>query len=186
MKRLFAIAAMCGFCLLTTGTNAQDTKTKMSKQAKKEQRELIRKQNAALTSLAIDSSAFVLEADQLRSKRGTTINVPSSLNFVAVNGKNGFVQIGSNAAVGTNGVGGVSVDTQVTKITVEKNAKTGAYSIQLNCMSTAGIFDISISSSDDGQMATATIGGNWGGKLTYIGRLVPLPLSTVYKGTPRY
>lgn len=186
MKQLITMAFICGFCFAIIGVNAQETGEKTSKQTKKEQRELIRQQNVALVGLAIDSAAFVLEADRLQSKRGITINVPSNLNFIAVNGESGFVQIGSNMTIGPNGVGGVSTETQVTKMVVEKNEKHGSYSIHLSCMSSSGMFDIFISASDDGQSATANVGGNWGGKLTYLGKIVPLPLSTVYKGTPRY
>jgi len=173
-------------CLLANSVNAQEQSKKSKKQAKKEERAKIEQQNIAMVALAIDSSAYVLEADRLQSKRGVTINVPSNLNFIAVHGESAFIQIGSNSAVGTNGVGGVSVDARITKMEVKKNPKNGGYSIQMTCMSSAGIYDINISSNADGQAVTATIGSTRSGKLTYLGQIVPLPLSRVYKGTPRY
>jgi hypothetical protein len=48
-------------------------------------------------------------------------------------------------------------------------------------MTSIGMYDIFLTVSPDGN-ASATIGGNWGGKLNYHGRLVPLGVSKVYKG----
>ncbi|WP_163714329.1 DUF4251 domain-containing protein [Mangrovibacterium lignilyticum] len=186
MKSAFLISMILGTCLIANSVDAQNSDKQAKKQAKKEQKALLQQQNMIAVTQAIDSLTFVVEADRLQSKAGRTINVSSNLNFIAVDHESAFIQIGSNAAIGSNGVGGVSVDSKVTKIDIDKNEKRGSYLIRMTCMSSAGIFDISISSNSDGQAVSATIGGNWGGKLTYQGKLVPLKQSTVYKGSPRY
>jgi len=186
MRLIYKTALILAVCLLANSVNAQEQDNKTKKQTKKEERARIEQETIDMVTSAIDSSAYVLEADRLQNKRGFTINVPSNLNFIAVHGESAFLQVGSNAGIGPNGVGGVSVDTRITKMEVKKNAKTGSYSIRMTCMSSAGIYDVTISSNADGQSATATISGNRGGKLTYLGKLVPLALSRVFKGTPRF
>ena len=186
MRLIHRTVLILTVCLLANSVEAQELDKKAKKQMKKEERTKIEQEHIALVAEAIDSSAYVLEADRLQSQRGITINVPSNLNFIAVHGESAFIQVGSNGGIGPNGVGGVSVDTRITKMSIEKIEKTGGYSIQMTCMSSAGIYDISISCNADGQVVTATIGGSRRGKLIYLGKLVPLALSRVYKGTPRY
>ncbi len=188
MKQLLSIALISLICFSVNHVSAQDQKTdrKARREARKAQEALLSQEEADLLTKAIDSSTFVLEANRLQGKRGVTINVSSSLNFVAVNGKSAFIQIGSNSGIGPNGVGGVSVDTRITNMEVTKNKRNNGYSIQLTCMASSGSYNVFITTNSDGQIASATIRGNWGRELNYYGNLVPLNQSTVYKGTPRF
>lgn len=186
MKKIIIFLFIVATCMAASSVNAQNQDRKARKQAKQEEQAKILQQHIAETSMAIDSSSFVLEADRLQSKWGYTINVPSNLNFIAIHGTAGFIQVGSNTHFGPNGVGGISIDSRISKMEVKKNEKSDSYTIDLICMSSEGTYDITITSSSDGQIASATITGNWGGRLTYQGKLVPTAKSTVYKGTPRY
>lgn len=183
MLKSFCLLLVIVFGVGLSSAQAQENDRKAKKQAKKEAQAQLEKERAAILTLAIDSSAFVLEADRLQSRKGRTINVSSNLNFIAVEGDQAFIQIGSNYVMGYNGVGGISVDGRVTKLEINKNEKRGGYSIRLMCMSSVGTFDISINSNADGQIATATVASMGRGKLTYQGKLVPVWKSTVYKGT---
>jgi len=186
MRKLITVILAATLCMTISSANAQSQDKKARKQAKREEQAKIQQQRIAMTTMAVDSSSFVLEADRLQNKWGNTINVSSNLNFIALHGESCFVQVGSNTHFGPNGVGGVSIDTRVNKMNVKKNKKNDYYTIDLICMSNQGTFYITISSSNDGQIASASITSNWGGRLTYLGKLVPTDESTVYKGTPRY
>ena len=159
---------------------------------RKERRELEKQKQAQLDSIyaieikaAIDNKKWVLEADRLSNKQGNTVNVNSTLNFVAIEGEEAYVQLGRNTGMGPNGVGGVTVRANVTKYDVNVNKK-GTYYIQVFLSSTVGSFDIRIDLNSTGQMATATISGNSSKRITYSGVVVPLSRSTVYKGTPLF
>jgi hypothetical protein len=96
----------------------------------------------------------------------------------------GTVQFGDAQAIGYNGVGGVTVDGKVTKYEYKViGKKEDSYSISLILMSSIGTYDITLMVNSQGY-ADAQIRGNWSGQLNYHGKLVPLTLSRVYKGTP--
>ena len=60
---------------------------------------------------AVKNQDFVLQAQTVQFRNGTTVFVNSATNFIAVKGNRATVQISpSNYAAGPNGVGGVTVD----------------------------------------------------------------------------
>ena len=60
---------------------------------------------------ALQNQDFVLEADNVTFKNGSTVFVNSSTNFISVKGNRAVVQISpSNFSSGPNGVGGITVD----------------------------------------------------------------------------
>lgn len=166
--------------------DAQKMSSKEKKAKKKADREVYEAQLKQELALSIDSAQWVLEANQIANKTGAPIQVNSTLNFVAIEGENAFIQIGSNAGMGSNGVGGVSVDARVTKYEVKKNEKNGSYYIQINTSSTAGSFTINIDCNATGEYARATVQGNTSRQVQYTGEIVPLKKSRVYKGHARF
>ena len=82
----------------------------LNKQLKKEQKAEEDARKAAIVGLMMEHGRFVLEADQLRDKRGNTVNVSSMINFIASDSINGVIQIGSQHYPGLNRVGGITVD----------------------------------------------------------------------------
>ncbi|MCU4174927.1 DUF4251 domain-containing protein [Carboxylicivirga sp. N1Y90] len=169
---------------------AQEPEKKLTR---KEKRELKKAEEAALSeamskilAVAIDSAQWVIEAHTLADKRGSSIPVNSNLNFIAIEGKEAFVQLGSNSGLGPNGVGGVSVRANISKYEVKKNEKKGTYFITVYATSAIGSFDIRIDTNADGQIASATVQGNSSSRVRYSGQLVPVSHSTVYKGTPLF
>ncbi len=186
MRRLFFITLLVTVTLSVVGQENTDKKL-----SRKERREIKKKEQAArseamakLLATAIDEQMWVLEANTLAGKRGASINVNSTLNFIAVEGDEAFVQLGSNSGMGPNGVGGVSVRGNVNKYEVNKNEKKGTYFITLFISSAIGTFDIRLDCNSDGQIANATVQGNRSSRIQYRGVIVPLSESTVYKGTP--
>ncbi len=185
MKRTLLFTLLLSFTMVLF---AQEESTKLTRKEKREikkqeQKEFEQALTAALAK-SIDDKKWVLEANSLADKRGSSIPVNSNLNFIALEGDEVFIQLGSNAGLGANGVGGISVRAKVTKYEVKKNEKKGTYYFQIYTSSALGSFDIRMDCNGSGQIASATISGNTSRKVTYSGQLVPLEKSTVYKGTP--
>ena len=178
--------------LLFTVTMVTESFTQEKKMTRKERRALEKQKKAQLDSIyaieikqSIDEKKWVLEADRLSNKRGQTVNVNSTLNFVAIEGEEAYVQLGRDTGMGPNGVGGVTVRANISKYEVDINKK-GTYYIHIFLTSAIGSFDIRIDMNSTGQMASATISGNSSKKITYNGQVVSLSRSTVYKGTPLF
>jgi len=158
---------------------------KLQKQLKKEQQQEELAQKAALVQLMVEHHAFVLEADRLTDKRGNMANVPAMLNFVAADSVSGVIQIGSNAYVGMNGVGGITVEGTLANYEYSRNEKNGTYMVSYNVRSSVGNYDVRMTVFPDAR-AQATISSNWPGRVNYSGRLVPPAASRVWKGTTRF
>jgi hypothetical protein len=163
---------------------AVDSKTQkqLLKEEKKKQREAEKEQQAALVDMMVNARRFVLEADYLSNQYGTRIVVNSTLNFIIVDTTKGTIQTASMSGVGgPNMMGGITADGNITQYELTKSPKNQGYSLRMMIMTSVGIYDIFFTISSDGS-ATATLGGNWGGKLNFHGNLVPLGVSRIYKG----
>jgi hypothetical protein len=189
MKSFFTLLMVFVFVL---GAHSQDEVQQLSKkELKKLQKEQKKADQAAeeermseVTNFMVHQQQFVLEADYLSDKYGQRVPVTPTINFVLVDSLVGTVQFGSAQAVGYNGVGGVTVDGRITKYEYSVvGKKEDSYSIRLILMSSLGTYDITLMVNSQGY-ADAQIRGNWSGQLNYHGKLVPLTLSRVYKGTP--
>jgi len=186
MKRLTLFTILLSFTLIVFGQQDEKKLTrKERREIQKQEQKKRSEQMAQAITIAVDEKQWVLEANTLAGKRGSSVVVNSTLNFIAIEGDEAFVQLGSNSGLGQNGVGGVSVRGKVTKYEVKKNEKKGTYFITLFVSSALGSFDIRLDSNPDGQIASASVQGSTSsGRVQYRGILVPLQLSTVYKGTP--
>lgn len=145
------------------------------------QAELTKQQEETIAIL--ESQKWVLEADRLQDRYGETYNIQSNINFIGVAEESATVQLGSSHHVGTNGVGGVTVDGRITKYDVKENKKANSGAVViLHVSGTAGHANVMIHVSPNG-MASATLSGIDGTRLTYHGDIVALEQSRVYKGT---
>ena len=184
MKNLLLLLVL----IISTNLIAQQTEKELTR---KEKREIKKQQEAELSAamakiltVSIDSQQWVLEADMLSNKTGRSVQVNSNLNFVAIDKDEAFIQLGSNSGLGANGVGGVSVRTNITKYEVTKNEKKGSYYIQIYANSALGSWYIQVNCNRDGKIASATIQGNTSKRVNYSGQIVPIGSSRVYKGSP--
>ncbi len=189
MKTLLTL--LLAFVFVFVAFSQEETQQLSKKEIKKLQKEQKKAEKAAeeermaeVTSFMVHQQQFVLEADYLSDKYGQRVPVTPTINFILVDSVAGTVQFGSAEAIGYNGVGGVTVDGRVTKYEYSViGKKEDSYSIRLILMSSIGTYDITLMVNSQGY-ADATIRGNWSGQLNYHGKLVPLTLSRVYKGTP--
>lgn len=157
---------------------------RLQKEQKKAAKAAEEERMAEVTRYMVNQQQFALEADYLSDKYGQRVPVTPTINFVMIDSLVGTVQFGDAMAVGYNGVGGVTVDGKVTKYEYSAiGKKKDSYSVRLILMSSIGTYDITLMVNSQGY-ADAQIRGNWSGQLNYHGKLVPLTLSRVYKGTP--
>ncbi|MFC0875336.1 DUF4251 domain-containing protein [Saccharicrinis sp. FJH2] len=124
---------------------------------------------------------FVLEADHLMDKWGNRAWVNSSINFVMVDSSTAVIQVGSNYRIGPNGVGGITAKGKITKWTVKENPKNDSFYVQMNVMTSIGIYDVSFNV-NAGNISSASVTGLRPGRLTFEGDVVPLEHSGVFEG----
>jgi len=179
--------------LMTLGTGlfaqqnaSQPQAEKSTKKDKKQEREAIQIQQFNEKTALINSRRFVLEAGYIISRDGTKTSVTSSLNFIMVDSAQAVVQSGNNAGMGLNDVGGVTASGNITSWRVERNEKKRTFNIEMGVSTNLGLINMSVYIPASGN-ATAHLRENF--KLPsadFVGPLVPLEKSTVYKGRARY
>ena len=157
-------------------------KRKLEKELKKEHEAELAEQKAVITGLMVEYQRFVLEAEKLRDKRGNSVNVPAMINFIASDSINGVIQIGSDRYVGLNGVGGITIEGPISQYKYTYSEKNGSYNVNYQIQSSMGTYFVRMLVQASGR-ADATVSSSWPGKVNYLGDLVPLSQSSVYKGT---
>jgi len=159
----------------------------MSQQERKEYKKQQRIEQQKWVMQLLTSRAWVLEAHQIQDRYGESAFIESNLNFIGVDGENSTVQLGSSGHIGWNGVGGITVEGNVTsyKLNEGKKPGTGANLMISVSGASSGHLSVSIQVSADGS-AAATVSDNYGDRLTYRGNIVPLAESIAYKGQVVY
>lgn len=184
MKKLMILlfVALVSFPVMAQKMTKEERKA--AKVAKKEAQAKADAERAVVLKQSIDDRQFVLEALFLADKRGQRIVVDPILNFVGIDHDKAAFQFGNGSDIGYNGVGGVTVDGNVSNYKVSVNKK-GIYSIDFRISAPIGSVFVSMTVTSTGQ-ADAVISGNTSTKLKYSGNLVPLSESRVYKGSTTY
>lgn len=157
----------------------QDKETR--KQEKKEQIQ----REYQITKSVLESKQFVLEARWLGNQYGERIPVTSNINFIMVDSSRAVIQVGSNSGLGSNGVGGITTDGQLTSWELNSNDKKNSFNLRMNITTNLGMYDVLMNISADGN-ATATLKGLRRGQLVYTGSIVPMADSYVYQGSKSY
>ncbi|MDF1559501.1 MAG: DUF4251 domain-containing protein [Bacteroidales bacterium] len=173
--------------LLAVTAVAQD-RVPLTRQEKKAIRQEQKKQNDAMlavnTEMAVRSGQFVLKADQIRGRSGYMMHVDPTVNFVAVEGKDVYVQLASPSGIGFNGLGGITLRGRISSMDINNEGKQGYSNIVLNATGTGGNMTIVMNVNRTGETATARVTTNWGNRVEFNGRLVPWTGTgkSVYKG----
>ncbi len=131
----------------------------------------------------LSSKSWVLEAYTLQDRYGNTVNIQPSINFVAMNGNEATVQLGFDHRIGPNGLGGITLEGNVSEYEINQNKKahSGANARLFISGASSGHLSLMVHAGVDG-FARATVSDNFGNRLTYIGRIVPMEESIFYKG----
>lgn len=183
MKRvlILVIAALLTLPAFTQELSKKEQR-KLAKELKKEQQAEEAAQKAQIVGVMVHYQRFVLEANTLKDKRGNSVQVSSNLNFIASDSISGVIQVGSNSYIGSNGVGGVTVEGSISEYKYTKNEKSGSYSISYYLRTPVGSYDVQMTASPNGRADASVSSTTWGDKLNYSGFLVPPAMSRVYKG----
>lgn len=132
---------------------------------------------------ALQNQDFVLEADNVTFKNGSTVYVNSSTNFISVKGNRAVVQISpSNFASGPNGVGGITVDGMISGQQITKG-KNGRITYSMNVMGIGINAQVEIYMFPDSNSASATVYPNFNSNTVWMsGKIVPYENSNVFEG----
>lgn len=172
-----------GFCLISYSIHSQDVK--QTKHEQKDARISEMKVNFQYLDTLIQNKDFVLKADFLENQYGDRVPVSSVLNFIRVNSSNAVLQTGSNARLGSNGVGGITTQGGIERWKIVKDFKHLSYSLNFGVSTNIGFYDISMTIGADNR-ARATISGLTRGKLIYEGYIESVNYSNIYKGQNAY
>lgn len=205
MKRLIATLAVIvvGLSVIAPDISAQNANDAQSKsqqriQAWKQDMEKFNakiKQEHKLNELA-DSLAsiqaiaamrnrdFVLLVDNVTFNNGNTIYVNSTTNFISVKGNRAVVQISpSNYSPGPNGVGGVTVDGQISSYQITTD-KRGNINLSYNVSGIGLNAQIDIYLVLGSAVAQATIYPNFNSNTLWIsGEVVPYENASIMEGS---
>lgn len=168
------------FVLLSLGAIAQSAK-EVQPMTKKEKRKAQLEADFKAMQQLLENRHFVLEADFLQDRYGNRAFVSSTINFVAVDSTEAIIQIGSNYRIGPNGVGGVTAKGRITKWELEPDNKRKSFALEMNVMTSIGIYDLRFTIGPSGN-AKALLTGLRAGNLTFDGTIVSMEESRVYEG----
>lgn len=142
--------------------------------------------NMALYNQAVEAlkgQSFVLEADNVMSRRGRVHFVSPTTNFVMVDGDRVTVQVASNSAIaGPNGIGGITLDGNLSSADINTNSR-GDVTYTFFAQGVAISAQINITLARGGNTASVRVNPNFSSNnVTMNGTIIPLELSNVYKG----
>ncbi len=168
------------------GSETTMTRQEARKAARAAHKKAVAAENAQLFEQAVQclkDGNFVIEADQLLFPQGLTKFVSGLTNFVSMKDGKAVIQIATSYfRPGPNGVGGITVEGNVSNITMS-TSKRGVVYYNFMDQGIAVSATVSIVLSGDGNRATVTIYPNFNNNnLTMTGRLVPYEDSQVFQG----
>ena len=199
MKRIFM--RMFAMLLITMATmasaNAQDIYDLQGKNEKVDvEKELSKAERRALQARidsiqwqealqAMRDTTFTLEADQVIFKYGHRAYVSSTTNFVTVNKKRATLQVAFNVPVsGPNGMGGITLDGNVSNYKIETNKKGKFTMLTLNVNGVAISSQLFIKIYDGSDKAQVDVSPNFNShRISLSGRIIPKIQSFIVKGT---
>ena len=128
---------------------------------------------------AIEKLDFVLEA----FKRGQSVFVNSTTNFVALQDEHATVQVAPfYGGGGPNGVGGTTLDGRASNI-ILRTDKKGNVTLTMSVMGTGLSATVSISMAKGSNRASVTVNPNFhSNRVTLDGVLIPSSQSNMFKG----
>lgn len=188
MKHILKLAGMIAAVIIasscsTSHTLVDDQGNPLSKEQIKQYQATLDSLTVAAASNAVETHDFVVEADKLVFRDGSTAYVTPSTNFISLIGKKAVVQVSPfRSGGGPNGVGGITLNgtTSDIKITQDKRGNTDLSMIVTGPVMSATVTMTLYKGTD---RATVRISSNFrNSKVTLEGRVMPSEMSTVVKG----
>lgn len=180
MKALMTYMTITFMLLFAAGDLLANAAQDEGKLSRREKRAAKHEQLFERNRQMIESRSFVLETDFLQNRYGYRVPVSRNINFVMVDGDRAVIQIGSNTAVGPNGVGGVTAKGKITKWELKENERSKTFNLRMNVMTAMGTYDLSLLINNN--HANARLTGTRPGNLLFSGDVVALEESVVYEG----
>ncbi len=181
----FLALAISTTILAQSPTLTKKEQKKILKEERAKQKAIDAEMTAKLVEHMVSTQRFILEADMLFDKYGNSNTVQSAINFIAVDSLSGVIQIGDVMYIGSNGLGGVTIEGTVRNYRWEKNEKRGSFTVFFNISSSMGSYDVNMSIGSGGN-AEATVRGTFSGSIRYSGTLVHPAQSRIFKGHSRF
>ncbi|NJN26288.1 MAG: DUF4251 domain-containing protein [Cyclobacteriaceae bacterium] len=154
--------------------------------SKKERKELELQQQIAQKKAMLDlleSQEWVLEAHTVFDRYNVSYQINPTINFVGIQGTNGVMQLGFDELIGWNGVGGVTIQGNVTKYELKAGKAKGNPVVTLRFQGRGmGAATLAISVNPTGQ-AMAKVNGDFGDRIIFSGIIKALSESAVYQGS---
>lgn len=181
MKKLAVLSILLMFACL--GQIQAQTVKEITREQKKAEQEALDQMLFDEAKQAIDAKDFVLEADRVMFKYGTTAFISTNTNFVAVHGDKAVVQVAFNIPVsGPNGLGGVTVDGNVSGYKQTTDKKGNIY-VSMNVMGIGISAQVNIQLTKGSNNASVDINPNFNSnRFTLSGSLIPMFKANVFKG----
>lgn len=181
MKKLSVLSML--LLLICMGSVQAQTNKETSHKQKKAEQELLDQILFDEAKKAIEMKNFILEADHVMFKYGTTAFVSPNTNFVAVKGDKAVVQVAFNIPIsGPNGLGGVTVDGSISgyKQTTDKK---GNILISMTVMGVGILAQVNIRLDKGSNNASVDINPNFNSNnFSLTGNLLPMVRASVFKG----
>jgi hypothetical protein len=189
LKRM--MIAFLSLILVSTTAWTQEEKImeqQQTKKEKKEAREARQKANYQAILELLDKGEFVIEAYHFSDRYGQQIQVNPSTTFIAVRDSVATIQITfpGSAGLGYNGLGGITMDGQLTELKViDKNPDKGV-TFQLRVFGNAfASSDMFVDVNNDGY-ASVRYTGAFGGRFELDGDFRSWGQSSIFKGSTLY
>lgn len=166
-----------------TETTQKQKKTRAERQAEKLAQEQLDSVNYVRAVQALEDLDFVLEADRLIFKRGTSAFVSPITNFVSLHNDEATVQVAPfNSISGPNGVGGVTVEGTASNIQI-KTDKKGTSIFSMSVMGKGISATVVITLPKGSNNASVTVNPNFNSnRITLNGVIIPGKESKVFQG----
>lgn len=165
--------------------NESDKETrKARKEAEKAKKEAEEMALFAEAFKALNDGYFVLEADRVEFRRGTNVYVSPNTNFISMVDEKATIQLNSTGAAfsGPNGIGGITVDGNVSNISLKQDRK-GNITYNMMVQGVGVSATVTIRMSKGSNFCTAMVSPNFNGnRMNFTGYLYPFDKSDIYKG----
>lgn len=164
-------------------TQQKQKNSREERRAEKLEQEQIDSINYVKAVNALKNLDFVLEADRLIFKRGTSAFVSSVTNFVALENDKATVQVAPFNSIGAqNGVGGITVEGMASNIQL-KTDKKGNSIFSMSVMGKGISATVVITLPKGSNNASVTVNPNFNSnRITLNGILIPSHESKVFQG----
>lgn len=182
LKFLFAFIATVALASCGTVGELSGTQGKEMSEAEKRQQAKLDSIRFEIAKEAVENHRFVIVADRISGKRGYSVNVNETTNFVLVQGDKATVQFAIERGIsGFNGLGGLTVEGSITKSEI-KYDKKGNLNVTMFVLGSAISADIQFKLPKNSTRCDATVTSTfYGGRLVFSGELHPYG-TDIYQG----